>query len=121
MKQVLALVAALFLLVRPLCDVQAAGMAQEPDLGAAHTMAGHGSKDPHGDTPCCAYLGEDAVAKLSEPAAPRIAADDGTPAIASAAWRIARHALVPEVLARASPRELFTPSSYYARSARIRR
>ncbi len=122
MKQALAILAALFLLVRPLCDLQAAGVAQDVQQGAAHAAAEHdlGDTAPHGDTPCCAYLDEGAVAKLGEPAAVRLGAGD-EPAIKLSARHPPRPARVPDHDVGVSPGAFFTSSSYYARSARIRR
>lgn len=122
MKQVLAFVAALFLLVRPLCDVQAAGVSQDERTGEVHAMAGHDVRgtDPRGESPCCAYLEDRAVVKLGQPAVAWLAADS-EPAVVSAAWRIALNARAAEVDVRFSSGAFFTPSSYYARSARIRR
>lgn len=122
MKQALAILAALFLLLRPVCDLQAAGVAQDVQQGAAHAAAEHGlgNTAPHGDTPCCAYLDEGAVAKLGEPAAVRLGADE-KPAMEPTARHPAGPARVPDHHVGVSPGAFFTSSSYYARSARIRR
>jgi hypothetical protein len=117
MKRFFALAAVLFLLLRPLCDVQAAGSAHG-ELGAqTHATADH---DAGGAVPCCADLDEGSLVKLGEPAAAR-GAGDGKLMFASPASLAVHHASVPGADARHRPGTLFTPSSFYARSARIRR
>jgi len=107
MKRSLAVLAVLFLLLRPLCDVQAAG----------HDWR---SGDPHGEVPCCATLEDGALANPGEAAAVRVVGDSEL-AFAAPAWAVARHAPVQNVDARHRPGVLFTRTSYYARSARIQR
>lgn len=122
-KQFLAFVAALFLLVRPLCDVQAAGVLHDARPGEVHAMAGHDvwRTAPGGEMPCCANLKDGAVVKLGQPAVTQLPAD-GNPVVVTAAWLIARNdARAAEVDVRFSSGAFFTPSSFYARSARIRR
>ena len=122
MKQVLAIFAALFLLIRPLCDLQAAGIAHDASRGDVHAAAehDHGDVDSHGDTPCCADLEDGAVAKLAEPAAVRFASDGKTP-FASAAAVFAWRPRLAAGSARRPPDPVLTRTSFYARSARIRR
>lgn len=122
LKQALAIFAASFLLIRPLCDVQAAGLDHDASRGAVHAAAGHdhGDLGSHGGTPCCADLEDEAVAKLAEPAAVRLASD-GKVAFASAAAILTwRPRLAPDSARR--PPDFVPPrTSFYARSARIRR
>lgn len=122
MKQVLAIFAALFLLIRPLCDAQAAGIAHDASRGEVHAVAGHdhGDVDSHGDTPCCADLEDGAVAKLAKPAAARFASD-GKILLASAAVVFAWRPRLAAGSARRPPDPVLTRTSFYARSARIRR
>jgi hypothetical protein len=110
-KQVFAIFAALFLLIRPFCDVQATGMAHD---------AGRGDVDSHGGTPCCADLEDGAVAKLAEPATVRIAGD-GKLLFASAAAVLAWHPRFTSDAARRPLSPVLTRTSFYARSARVRR
>jgi len=117
MKRPFALVAMLFLLLRPLCDVQAAG-------------SGHGDPGVHtyptanyladGAAACCADLDDASLVKLSEPAAAR-GAREGKLAFATPGLIAVHYAGAQRADARVRPGTLFTPSSFYARSARIRR
>jgi hypothetical protein len=123
MKPILATAAMLFLLLRPVCDALAAG-ATHDERGqdthtAAHQDARGGSAHGH-DVPCCADLGDGAVAKLGEPAAVRVTGES-KPALAAAAWTAMHYTGAVGADARQPPRVLFTTSSFYARSARIRR
>lgn len=122
MKQTLAVLAALFLLIRPLCDVQAAGISHDTSHGDVHVVAGHdhGDVDSHGDTPCCANLDDGAAAKLVEPAAVRLSSDGKIPFASAAAVFAWRPRLTVDA-ARRPPDLILTRTSFYARSARIRR
>lgn len=123
MKQTLAVVAVLFLLIRPLCEVQAAGIAaHSASHGDVHALAGHddGGGDSHGSTPCCADLEDGAGAKLAEPAAVRLASDGKIP-FASALTVLARHPRLTPDAARRPPDPVLARTSFYARSARVRR
>ena len=122
MKQTLAVLAALFLLLRPLCDVQAAGIDHDASRSDVHAVAGHddGGVDSHGGMPCCADLEDGAVAKLTEPAAVRLASD-GKISFTSAAAVFAWHPRLTADSARRPPDPVLTRTSFYARSARIRR
>jgi hypothetical protein len=121
-KQVFAIFAALFLLIRPFCDVQATGMAHDAGRGDVHAVAAHdrGDVDSHGGTPCCADLEDGAVAKLAEPATVRIAGD-GKLLFASAAAVLAWHPRFTSDAARRPLSPVLTRTSFYARSARVRR
>jgi hypothetical protein len=117
MKRSFALIAVLFLLLRPLCDVQAAGAANgEPGL---HTYAA-ANYHADGAATCCAALHDGSLVKLSEPAAARSAGEDklvfATPGLIAV-----HYASAPRADARVRPGTFFSPSSFYARSARIRR
>jgi len=116
------MVAALFLLLRPLCDVWAASDVHVETVVVAQSAAGehtHGV-DSHEGAPCCASVDDGALAKPSEAGALLI----GThPQSTSAALGWA-----PAIYGGVSVPAIRTPSgapppalSYYARSARIQR
>lgn len=117
MKRSFALLAVLFLLLRPLCDVQAAGSAHvEP---GAHTHA-TANNDAGSTAPCCADLENGSLAKLTEPAAAR-SAGDGKPAFAAPVLTAMHYAATQGASVRHPPDVLLPSISFYARSARIRR
>jgi hypothetical protein len=116
MKRLLALFAMLVVLLRPLCDVHAAGAAHgEP---GARPLA---SANYHTDAaaPCCADLDDGSLAKLDIPAV-ALGAGDGKLAFATPGLTAAHYAGTPYVARHASGAVITTPS-FYARSARIRR
>ena len=117
MKRSFAFLAVLFLLLRPLCDVQAAGAANgEPGVHTYATANYHAD----GAATCCAVLDDGLLVKLSEPAAAR-GAPEGKLVFATPGLIAVHYASAPRADARVRPGTLFTPSSFYARSARIRR
>jgi hypothetical protein len=124
MKRSFALLAALFLLLRPLCDVLAADPAHGGRAADAYAAAEHttGSADRLGEgAQCCAAIEDGAYAKPVEAAAVR-AVGDSELAFAAPAWTAAGDAPDQNSDARHRPGVLFTrASSYYARSARIQR
>lgn len=122
MKQSLAVLALFLLLMRPLCDVWAAGHGHAEAGKVAQSTAwqdDHGI-DSHDDGPCCASVEDGALAKLSEAGAMAIGTH-GEAAILAAAWISAAYGGTSLPAARkpsgAPPRVL----AYYARSARIQR
>ena len=117
MKRSFALLAVLFLLLRPLCDVQAAVSAHGEPGVHAHAIA-----DYHADgaATCCANLDDGSLVKLSEPAAAG-GAGEGKLVFAASGLIAVHYAGAPRADARVRPGTLFIPSSFYARSARIRR
>lgn len=122
MKRSFAVVAALFLLLRPLCDVLAAEPAHGGRTADAYAAAEHTARsaDRLGeDTQCCAAI-DGAHAKPVKAAAVR-AVGDSELAFAAPAWTVAGYAPDQNVDARHRPGVLFTSTSYYARSARIQR
>jgi hypothetical protein len=123
MKQSLAVIAVLFLLLRPLCEVQAAGPTHGAPSGDAHASAVHAGfgGDPHGnDLPCCANLEDGALLKVSDSAATRTVGETNL-AFTAPSWTTAHYLGAPGADARHPPGIPFSPSSYYARSARIQR
>jgi hypothetical protein len=117
MKRSFALLAVLFLLLRPLCDVQAAGSAH--GAPGVHTYA---TANYHADgaATCCASFQDGSLVKLSEPAAAR-SVGDGKLVFATPGLIAVHYASAPRADGRVRPGILFTPSSFYARSARVRR
>jgi hypothetical protein len=117
MKRFLALSAMLFLLLRPLCDVQAAGAAH--DGPGAHT---HAAADFHGHEPepCCAEFEDRSLVGLSATAvAPGFGY--GQPGLTAPVLVAAHDAVASAGVTRRPPGFLPTSLSFYARSARIRR
>ena len=118
MKRALAVLAAVFLLLRPVCDVRAAESAHAAQEGAAHASLDGERHDGGSDGPCCADIEDGALAKVSQKAG----TPGGPEAMLAAPVRLAvldpgspgTSARVPSVLSR-------TPASFYVRSARIRR
>jgi hypothetical protein len=121
-KYSLAVLAALFLLLRPLCDVWAAGHAHAEAGSAVQSSAledTHGA-GPHDGGSCCASLGNAILANPSD-AGPIAAASDAHAAIAVGAWSPAAYVATAMPLLL-KPSGVPPPSlSYYARSARILR
>ena len=117
MKRFLALTAVLFLLLRPLCEVQAAGFAQDERGSQAHATA---SSHAHEAVPCCAEFDDGA---LATPSAAVIApsAGDGKLAFPAPVLAVLPAERGPGVLIRHPPDALSPPLSFYARTARIRR
>ncbi|MGE3376486.1 MAG: hypothetical protein AB7O37_23385 [Vicinamibacteria bacterium] len=117
MKHFLALTAVLFLLLRPVCEVQAASVAHDEHGAQAHATA---SDHDHESVPCCAEL-DDGV--LATPSAAAIApgAGDGKLAFPSPVLNVLPAERRPGALARHPPDALTSPLSFYARTARIRR
>lgn len=124
MKRSFAVLAALFLLLRPLCDVLAAGPAHGGRAADAYAAAEHTARsaDRVGeDTQCCAAIEDGAIVRPGEAVAVR-AVGDSELAFAAPAWAAAGYAPDQNLDARHRPGVLFTrTSSYYARSARIQR
>lgn len=117
MKRSFALLAVLFLLLRPLCDVQAAGTAHVEPGAHAHATA---NDDASSTAPCCADLENGSLAKLTEPAAVR-GTGDGKPAFAAPVLTAVHYSGTQDAYVRHPPDALLAPISFYARSARIRR
>jgi hypothetical protein len=117
MKRSFALIAVLFLLLRPLCDVRAAGSAHgEPGVQTHATANYHAD----GAATCCAAFHDGSLVNLGEPAAAR-SAGEGKLAFATPGLIAVHYASAPRADARVRLGTFFTPSSFYARSARIRR
>ena len=114
MKRFLALFAMLLVLLRPLCDVQAAG-AEQGELGART----HATANYHADeaAACIAELEDRSLATLGAVAP---GAGDGKLAFATPGLIAAHYADTPHV-ARHPSGAVITAPSFYARSARIRR
>lgn len=117
MKRFLALSAMLFLLLRPLCDVQAADVAHDGAEPHAHAAA---NLHDHDLEPCCAEAEDRALIGLSVTAVASGFAE-GQPAMAAPVLVAAIDASAPRGVARHPPDFSFPPASFYARSARIRR
>jgi hypothetical protein len=121
MKRYLSILAALFLLLRPLCDVWAAGADLAIDRNVAQSSAcdiTQGANSHQGD-PCCARVAKDVIAKVSEPGAVR--GGMGVPALKSAtAWLQSSYAGAAAASIRKLPGAPPT-LSFYARSTRILR
>jgi hypothetical protein len=115
MKRFLALSAMLFVLVRPLCEVQAAGSAYGEPGSRAHATASYHAGEA---VLCCAELEDGSLATASLPA---VALGDGKPAFAAPVLSIVHFDGGPGAVARQSPGFLPPSLSFYARSARIRR
>lgn len=121
MKRALPLLAAAFLLLRPVCDVLA---ACEPAVDVAFSAPlttceyTHGANSNEG-APCCASIDENVVAKANETGAVRTSFS--VPALNStAAWIPVRYASAEAASIRRPPGAPPT-LSYYARSTRILR
>ena len=117
MNRFLALSAVLFLLLRPLCDVQAAGAAHDGPGAHAHATA-----DSHTHEPelCCAELEDRSLIGLSATAvAPGFG--DGQPALAAPVLVAAHDAVASASVTRHPPGFVPLSLSFYERSARIRR
>jgi hypothetical protein len=122
MKRSFAVLAALFLLLRPQCDVLAAHPSHGERSADAYAAAEHTARsaDRLGeDTQCCAAI-DGTHAKPVKAAAVR-AVGDSELAFAAPAWTVAGYAPDQNVDARHRPGVLLTRTSYYARSARIQR
>lgn len=115
MKRLLALTAVVFLLLRPLCEVQAAGFVHEEPGSHAHATA---SNHDYDTAPCCAEL-EDGTLAAPSTAAPALG--DGNVAIAAPVLNVVHAGGTLGAAARHPPGFLSPSLSFYARSARIRR
>jgi hypothetical protein len=115
MKRFLALTAVVFLLLRPLCEVQAAEFVHDGPGSHAHASASHHSDDT---ALCCAEL-EDGT--LTAPSAAAPALGDGKGAFTAPVLSVVHAGGAPGTAARHPPSFLFPSLSFYARSARIRR
>ena len=121
-KQSLAVVALLFLLLRPLCDVWAAGHAHAESGAAAQSAVlpdDHGANSHDGE-PCCESIEDRALARPSDAnAIPVFTGAEG--AIAEAAWTPMGRGSA-WIAAVRKPRDVIPLAlSYYARTARILR
>jgi len=120
MKRILATVALLFLLLRPVCDVLAAATAlderRQDTHAAGHLDAAGGSVHEH-EVPCCADIDDGAVTTLSGLEG---VPSEGKLAFASPA-RTAVHPGVSSADVRHPPGIVVAAAPFYARSARIRR
>ena len=117
MKRFLALSAMLFLLLRPLCEVQAAGVPH--DEPGAHTRT-TGVHHAHEALPCCSSLEDGSLVTLSVPSV-ALDAGHGQPAL-SAPELLTAHGAGGTAAVTMLPPDVLPPSlSFYARSARIRR
>jgi len=117
MKHFLALTAVLFLLLRPVCEVQAGVIEHDGSSARTHATAG---ADAHAVVPCCAELEDGA---LATPSVPVIApgAGDGKLAFPAPVLEVLPAASGPGALAQHPPDALSPPVSFFARTARIRR
>ena len=68
MRQLLAMLAAMFLLLRPLCDVLAAESAHAVHEAGPHAAVTGDSREGSSDGPCCADIEDGALAKVSKKA-----------------------------------------------------
>lgn len=117
MKRFLALSAMFFLLLRPLCDVQAAGVSHdEPGAHAQATAVYHA----HEALPCCSSLEDGSLVTLGVPSV-ALDAGNGQPALAATVLLAAHDASGTAAVTRQLPDVLLPSLSFYARSARIRR
>jgi hypothetical protein len=117
-----AILAALLLLLRPLCDVWAAGSAYAETRSSVQLAACedfHGTS-PHDSAPCCANL-EDSVLASTGNIDAVSAASPGNAAIVPMAWIPASRAGTGMSIVRRPPGASPPQHSYYARSARIQR
>lgn len=123
LKRILATVAMMFLLLRPVCDVLAASVIPGEQGQDAHSVAhqdtGGGSAHDH-NVPCCADVEDGAVAAPSDLANGRVTGES-KPVFAALARAMTDFAGAPSAGARHPPGAPFTSSSFYARTARIRR
>lgn len=118
MKRFLALSAVLLVLLRPLCEVQAAGFAHGEPGPHTHATTGYQADEA---VPCCAELDQGSLAPSSVPALP-LGAGDGKLAFAAPVLTAVHYAGTPGgAVARHTPGVLLPSLSFYARSARIRR
>ena len=115
MKRFLALSAVLFVLLRPLCEVQAAGFAHGEPGPHTHATTGYQADEA---VPCCAVLDDGSLAPSSVPA---LGAGDGKLVFAAPVLTAVHFAGTPGTVARHTPGVLLPSLSFYARSARIRR
>lgn len=113
------MLAAVFLLLRPLCDVLAAESAHAAhEAGPHEAITGGASHEGSSDGPCCADIEDGALAKVSEKAG--ITA--GPEAMLAVPMLIAvLQPGTPRIRARDPTLRSRTPTSYYLRSARVRR
>jgi hypothetical protein len=117
MKRFLALSAVLLVLLRPLCEVQAAGFAHGEPGPHTHATTGYQADEA---VPCCAVLDDGSLAPSSVPAL-ALGAGDGKLAFAAPVLTAVHYAGTPGTVARHTPGVLLPSLSFYARSARIRR
>lgn len=117
MKRFLALSAMLFLLLRPLCDVYAAGGAHDGPGAHTHATADSHTHEPE---PCCAGL-EDR--SLIGPSATAVGPGfgDGQPELTAPVLVVAHDAVASASVTRHPPGFVPISLSFYERSARIRR
>ena len=116
MKRFLTLFAMLLVLLRPLCDVQAAGTAHGEPGARTHASVNYHAA---GAAPCCADLDDGALVRLDVPAI-ALGAGEGKLAVATPGLIAALYTGTPYVARHASGAVITAPS-FYARSARIRR
>lgn len=118
MKQTFAVLAVLFLLLRPLCDVLAAESAHAAPESSPHAAMKGERHEGGGEGPCCADIEDGALAKVSEKAGTTA----GLEATLTAPVLFA--VLQPGTAGthtRDSTLRSRTPTSFYLPSARIRR
>lgn len=117
MRRILALSAMLFLLLRPLCDVQAAGVPHDEPGAYARTTGVHHA---HEALPCCSSLEDGSLVTLGVPSV-ALDSGNGQPALAAPVL-LAAHDAGGTAAVTLLPPDVLPPSlSFYARSARIRR
>lgn len=119
MKRILATAAVLFLLLRPVCDVLAAGPAHDEGGQNTHAAAlqdASGGNAHEHNVPCCADIEDGAVTTLSE----AVVAGNGKLAFSAPAWSPLRSGAA-RADARHPPGIPIAAASFYARTARVRR
>jgi hypothetical protein len=118
MKRTFAVLAVLFLLLRPLCDVLAAESAHAAPESSPHAAVKGESHDGGGEGPCCADIEDGALAKASEKARTTAGPEamPAAPVLFAVLQPGTTGTLAPDSTLRSR-----TPASFYLRSARIRR
>jgi hypothetical protein len=121
-KRSLAVLAVLFLLLRPMCDALAAGQAYAASAPAAGVQAsqevcGGGA---HDDAPCCASVAEHSLVQPSISGAGRDWASAEVLPVAPG-WFVRNGPRDTSQAGGEPPGTSFITLSYYVRSARIQR
>lgn len=118
MKRTFAALAVLFLLLRPLCDVLAAESAHAAHESGPSAVMNGGSHEGGGEGLCCADIEDGALAKVSEKAGPTAGLEA---TLAAPVLFTVLQLETPGTRTRDPTLRSRTTSSFYLRSARIRR